>query len=140
MANMTEASSTILLIAGGRTALSEELVHDRCTRLDVLASSFLGALNPALLRRDAKFVVVQPHHDLVTRLNSERLAKVSGNHNPAIFVDPETYLLFHDKPQPHMTAEVNYVTTSELCHVQAVLPPAHAFWRAQACSIHRPSA
>src|SRR6266849_3849035 len=65
MASSAEASSTTLFISRGLAAFGNQFVHQRSTRLHVLADQPLSPLNIAFQSGDAQFVVLNLQDDLV---------------------------------------------------------------------------
>src|SRR6266478_3955071 len=88
MASRAEASSTTLFIARGLAAFGNQFVHQRGTRLHMLADQPLSPLNVAFQGGDAQFVALNPQNDLVTNTDAQPLAKRSRNHHSPVLVDP----------------------------------------------------
>src|SRR5258708_2620070 len=108
MANMAEASSTILFTLRSLTTLSNKLVHGRDAGSAVASSTALGALNTLLHSSDSQFVVFPPKYDLVTCADAKSFAKFCGNNYPPILVHPGARFLWHDNPPPKMPNIIAY--------------------------------
>src|SRR5450631_3138146 len=97
-ARMTEASRTTLLTLGSLALLSDQLIDQRDPWLNVLPSATLRSCDAKPHGRDPQFIILKAQYDFVPRIYPECLAKRRGDHDAAIFIDPQPGFSIHAIP------------------------------------------
>jgi hypothetical protein len=103
-------------MAGRLSTFGEKLLNQRFSGLNVLPGAELGALNAALLRGNAQFVILEAEYKFVACLYAECLAKGRRNHNTAVFVHASAGFF-------HSNLIQNDIIVIQ-CHINYFLPQA----------------
>jgi len=108
-ARTAEASSTTLLMFGCLAAFGNEFAGQRPAGFYVSPDAPLRPLDAPFQRRDSQFVILDSQHHLIAGVDTQRLAKRSGDHHSAIFIDPQSGFRIHCHTFQDMTQSYHNV-------------------------------
>src|SRR5580698_5216109 len=85
-----------LFIADLSASIGNQFVNQRRARLHVAPDQALGAFDPCFQGGDAQFVVLDPQHDFVSRVDAKSLTKGCRNNIASPSADTGSAFVFHN--------------------------------------------